>query len=95
MGLPRLSAFSAATSVTSGGKVDKWNLTFNSTSKNVYDTLGGVVSPGTVRATAVHAPEPSTLLLFPGIGLAWIAVFRRKLFKKTQGTYTAESVTTA
>jgi hypothetical protein len=95
LGLPRISAFSADTSVSTGGKVDKWNLTFNSTNKNIYDTLGGVVSPGTVRVTAAHVPEPSTLLLFPAMGLAWLAVFRRKLFNKAQDSCATTSVTTA
>ncbi|HEY7491488.1 MAG TPA: PEP-CTERM sorting domain-containing protein [Candidatus Tectomicrobia bacterium] len=95
LGFSRISSFSADTKVSQGSHIDKYNLTFNSTNKNIYDTLGGVVSPGTVRVTAAHVPEPSTLLLFPGIGLAWLAVFRRKLFKKAQDTSPAESVTAA
>jgi hypothetical protein len=94
LGFKRISAFSGASSVTAGAKIDRWSLTYNSTNKDIYDTLGGVVSPGTVQVKAVHAPEPSTLLLFPGIGLAWVAVFGRKLFKKAQDTCPAESVTT-
>ena len=95
LGLPRISAFSADTTVGHGNRFDKYNVTFNSTNKNIYDTLGGVASPGTVRVTAAHVPEPSTLLLFPAMGLAWVAVFRRKLFKKAQDTCPARSVTTA
>jgi hypothetical protein len=94
LGFRRIASFSADTKVGQGNHVDKWNVTFNSTNKNIYDTLGGIVSPGTVRVTAAHVPEPSTLLLFPAMGLAWVAVFRKKLFKKTQDTCAAESVTT-
>jgi hypothetical protein len=59
---------------------------------SIYSDSTQSVAVQAVRA--VHAPEPSTLLLFPGIGLAWIAVFWRKLCKKAQDTYLAQSVTT-
>ena len=83
MGFPHVSAFAFQTSVPDGVKGhDKWSIAFNSTKSNIFDTMKNVVSPGTVRMTAVHTPEPSTLLLFPGMGLAWFVVFRRKKASK-------------
>jgi hypothetical protein len=95
---PRVTMFAANSQDTHNyPQHSGWRILFNDTNHGVddlnsqYDGIG----PRMARVQAVHAPEPSTLLLFPGIGLAWLAVFRRKLFKKGQDACPAESVTTA
>jgi hypothetical protein len=93
---PRVTVFGADSTNAHRSHYNEWSIVFNNTDhaiagiNNVFFGTGS----GHVRMQAVHAPEPSTLLLFPAMGLAWLAVFRRKLCKKAQDACPAESVTT-